>query len=717
LKLPLKKIVAALLGAAFAACLLGGAAGLVIFQKYKREMPEIADLIENYSPSLPTRIYDRNGELIDTIYVESRDVARIREIPEITKNAFLAIEDKQFYTHHGLHFKRLVGALLANLKAGRTVQGASSITQQLTKNAFLSQERTLTRKIKEAILTFEIERRYTKDEILEKYLNEVNFGSGLYGIKTAAKQYFRKDLNELNVAESALLACIPNRPERYNPRRHLDAAVTRAKRIMAAMRADGRITEAQYQDAIAHEFINADKLPEEFTAGRNVTVIYDREGSSSIHYPDFTNLVTDFLLDKFPGEDVYSGGLTVRTTLDLKMQQEAKKAFDGYELFQKRKNLDGALVTVDPVNGHVITIVGGRNFKSGNFNRATMAKRQVGSSFKPFLYFTAIHYGFETTTVIEDSFFSQGTWTPKNFGNTYLDNVTLQNALDRSLNIVSIKLLKAVGIKALQETAKLVNPDIRVPDNLTAALGSFEATPLQMATGYAVFANGGYVVDPIFVTAVEDKNGNTIYSEEIRQEKTFDSTETSIVTSMLVSSVRSGSSARAAVTTKDKKPIAQGGKTGTTNENRTVWFVGITPEYVTAIYVGRDDNGPVADITGGTGAAPLWRNYYKKIIDDGLYLPGEFSFLDNHLKNGDLLLQRIDPVTGLLSDSGKEYVVRETGMQIESDVKYARGIAGVLGFNTDITDEEGGPRLPGEEENGGVGAEDDPTYGEILERQ
>ncbi|MDR1835735.1 MAG: penicillin-binding protein [Fusobacteriaceae bacterium] len=712
MKIPFKKIILFLLALGFIGALGGAAAGFFIFQKYKKEIPDIAELIENYSPSLPTRIYDRNNELIDTIYVESRDVARISEIPDIAKNAFLAIEDKQFYKHHGLHFKRLAGALLANFKAGRTVQGASSITQQLTKNAFLSQERTLSRKIREAILTFEVERRYTKDEILEKYLNEVNFGSGLYGIKTAARQYFRKNLNELNVAEAALLACIPNRPERYNPRRHLKEAETRAKRIVEEMRKDRRINESQYEEALRHKFINEKDASADFVADRDTTVIYDREGGTSINYPDFTNIVTDFLLEHFPEQQVYSGGLTVHTTLDLNLQKSAKNVFENYDLFQKRKYLNGALVTIDPANGHIVNIVGGRDFKSGNFNRATMAKRQVGSSFKPFLYFTAIRNGFETTTVIEDSYFSQGNWAPRNFGGGYYDNVTLQTALDRSLNIVSIKLLKAVGLKAFRDTTAVINPAIKIPDNLTAALGSFEATPLQMAIAYAIFANGGYVVDPILVTAVEDKNGNPIYSEEIRKEKVFDSIDTSIVTSMLISSVRSGSSSRAAVTTKDNKQIAQGGKTGTTNENRTVWFVGITPEYVTAIYVGRDDNGKVPDLTGGAGAAPLWRNYYKKIIDAGYYIPGEFSYLDNHLKNGELIRQQVSPVNGLTSDDGKSYVVRSIGMQLETEVKYARGIAGVLGIQT----EEGTVSLPGEEEQRGATTEEDPTYEDIINR-
>ena len=663
--------------------LLVGIAGVGFFviemNKYYRELPDIAELIENYSPSLPTNIYDRNGDLIDTLYVESRDIVKINEVPEVTKNAFMAIEDKQFYHHHGIHPKRVIGALVANYNAGRTVQGASSITQQLAKNAFLSRERTLSRKIKEAIITIEIERRYTKDEILEKYFNEINFGGGSYGIKTAAKQYFNKDISELSLPESALLAGIPNRPERYNPRRHLDEAMKREKLVLSEMLKDGRITEEDYNIALNHQFILEGELPEDYVPDPNTTVIYNRRGETAKKYPDFTNIVEEFLGDNFNEKEIYSGGLKVYTTMDSKMQDIAKETFENYSLFKQRSYLNGGMATIDPRNGHIMSIIGGRDFKTGNFNRATMAKRQVGSSFKPFLYFTAILNGMETTTVIEDSFFAQGKWVPKNYGGKYSRSITLQSALDRSLNIVSIKLLKKLGTEAFKDVAGKINPEIKIPDNLTAALGSFEASPLQMAQSFSIFSNGGYVIDPVVVTSVEDRYGNILYTNEPRKDKVFDSVDTSVITSMLRSSVVRGSSARASVYTKDKKRIAQGGKTGTTNQNRTVWYVGITPEYVTAIYVGRDDNKPVGGITGGSGAAPLWSKFYQTLINSGLYFPGEFSFLEDHLKNGELYRQYVDPIDGFLVSGGREYIVRSSGLQLERGGKYSRGVAGVLG--------------------------------------
>ena len=653
---------------------------LGVVNKYSKEIPDIVNLIEDYSPSLPTILYDRNGEVIDTIYRESRDTAKLNEIPLHSRNAFLAIEDKQFYSHHGIHIKRLIGAIVANIRNGRAVQGASSLTQQLARNAFLSHERKLSRKIKEAIITFEIERRYTKDEIFEKYLNEIYFGAGSYGIKTAAKQLYRKDISEVNIAESALLAGIPNRPEKYNPRKNLEASLKRSNLIISEMYKDNLITKEEYEEAKNHKFINEDKLPKGFKLDKNTTIIYNRKSDVTINYPDFSNIVEEFLVDKFGENMVYTGGLRVHTTLDLEMQKTAKEIFENYEFFKKNNDLQGGMATIDPNNGHVISLIAGRGFKSGNFNRATMARRQLGSSFKPFLYFTAIENGMEMNSVVEDSFVSFGSWTPKNYGSKYSNNVTLLNALDRSLNIVSIKLLQKIGTKTFKENVAKLDSSLNIPDDLTASLGSFENTPLQHAIDYSIFSNGGYVVEPVTVIEVEDRYGNSIYQNTPRKEKVFDSINTSIITFMLKSSVQYGSSSRASVYTKDKNRIEQGGKTGTVNDNRTIWFAGITPDYVTTIYIGYDDNRSIkGNVTGGSGVAPLWAKYYQTLIDKGLYVPSTFSFLENHLKNGDFNLQTLAINNGLISESGREFLVRKGKLQMESEMKYANGIAGIFG--------------------------------------
>ena len=650
--------------------------------KYYKELPDISTLIEDYSPSIPTTVYDRKGRVIDVISREKRETAKFREIPQNLKNAFLAIEDKQFYSHHGIHYKRLLGAVVANVKSGAAVQGASSFTQQLARNAFLSHEKSIARKIKEALITFEIERKYTKDEIFEKYLNEIYFGAGAYGVKTAAEQFYKKDISQINLAEAALLAGIPNRPETYNPSKKLNNSLKRMRLILSEMYKDGMITKDEYDKAIAHKFYNEDNLPKDFALDEDTTIVYNKRSEVEYNVPDFSGLVENILLENFDEDLIYTGGLKVYTTLDLDMQKIAKETFENYSFFKKegREGLQGGMVTVDPNNGHVISIVAGKDFKAGGFNRATMAKRQLGSSFKPFLYFTALQNGYELNSVIEDRYLQYGKWIPKNYGNRYNKNLTLLTALDRSVNTVSIQLLDKVGISTVKRNIAKLDADLKIPDDLTASLGSFENTPLQHALNYSVFANGGYKVAPIIVTSVIDKYGNTLYEELPKKEKIYDSLDTSLITYMLKSSVMFGSSGRAAVYDSNKRRIEQGGKTGTTNENRTLWFAGITPNYVTTIYIGYDNNKPITgDVSGGNGVAPLWAQYYQKLVDSNLYdTKAKFSFLDNHLKNGDLVMQTLALNTGLKMDKGRDFVIRRGKLELERDDKYSKGIEGIF---------------------------------------
>lgn len=650
--------------------------------KYYKELPDISTLIEDYSPSIPTTVYDRKGRVIDVISREKREVAKFREIPQNVKNAFLAIEDKQFYSHHGIHFKRLAGAIVANVKNGAAVQGASSFTQQLARNAFLSHEKSIARKVKEALITFEIERKYTKDEIFEKYLNEIYFGAGAYGVKTAAEQFYRKDISQIGLAESALLAGIPNRPETYNPSRKLNNSLKRMRLILSEMYEDGMITKEEYDKALAHKFYNENNLPKDFVLDENTTIVYNKRSEVEYNVPDFSGLVENILLENFDEDLIYTGGLKVYTTLDLDMQKVAKETFDNYSFFKKegREKLQGGMITVDPNNGHVISIVAGKDFKVGGFNRATMAKRQLGSSFKPFLYFTALQNGYELNSVIEDRYLQYGKWIPKNYGNRYNKNLTLLTALDRSVNTVSIQLLDKVGISTVKRNVAKLDANLKIPDDLTASLGSFENTPLQHALNYSVFANGGYKVAPVIVTSVVDKYGNTLYEQLPQKEKIYDSLDTSLITYMLKSSVMFGSSGRAAVYDSNKRRIEQGGKTGTTNENRTLWFAGITPNYVTTIYIGYDDNKPITgDVSGGNGVAPLWAQYYQKLVDSNLYdTKAKFSFLDNHLKNGDLVMQTLALNTGLKMDKGRDFAIRRGKLELERDDKYSKGIEGIF---------------------------------------
>ncbi|MCQ9626317.1 penicillin-binding protein [Cetobacterium somerae] len=662
--------------------IVGGIGASLLVNKYYKELPNVSELVENYSPPIPTTIYDRNGQVIDVISKETREPVDIEHIPQNLQNAFIAIEDRQFLTHYGIDPFRILGSAIVNLKSGRAAQGGSTITQQLARNAFLSHEKKFSRKIKEIIITFEIERKYTKDEIMEKYLNEIYFGSGAYGVKTAAYNFFRKDVNNVNLAESALLAGIPNRPNMYNPRTNLERSLVRQRLILKQMLKFGLITEAEYNEALNHKFVNESKASSNDFKDKNTTVVYGAlDKKIEFNAPDFTDLVQKFLFENFEEKQIYNDGLTVQTTLDLNIQKVAKDKFENYPRLKNDKKLQGAMVTIDAKNGEVISIIGGKNFKTGNFNRAVQAKRQVGSSFKPFIYYTALEKGFEENLVVEDSRIVFGTWAPRNFGERYYNGMTLMQGFDKSQNIVSIKLLNKVGIPALMDTMKKIDAGFIVPNNLTAALGTTEGTPLQVAQSYAVFANGGYSIKPFFVMKVTDKFGNTLYEAKPQIEQKFESADIALMTNMMKNSVKQGTSKSAQVKI-NNVPIEQGGKTGTTNNSRTVWYSGMTPDYVTTIYVGYDNNDPLYKATGGGVAAPLWKNFYQEIIEKGYYTPTTFTFLDNHVKNGDLTYQELDPISGLLngSPSDKTFLLRRGRIAVEKDSKYTNGIAGVLGY-------------------------------------
>lgn len=662
--------------------IVGGIGASLLVNKYYKELPNVSELVENYSPPIPTTIYDRNGQVIDVISKETREPVGIEHIPQNLQNAFIAIEDRQFLTHYGIDPFRILGSAIVNLKSGRAAQGGSTITQQLARNAFLSHEKKFSRKIKEIIITFEIERKYTKDEIMEKYLNEIYFGSGAYGVKTAAYNFFRKDVNNLNLAESALLAGIPNRPNMYNPRTNLEKSLIRQNLILKQMLKFGLITEAEYNEALNHKFINESKASSADFKDNNTTVVYGAiDKKIEFNAPDFTDLVGKFLFENFEEKQIYNDGLLVQTTLDLNIQKVAKNKFENYPRLKNDKKLQGAMVTIDAKNGEVISIIGGKNFKTGNFNRAVQAKRQVGSSFKPFIYYTALEKGFEENLVVEDSRIVFGSWAPRNFGERYYNGMTLMQGFDKSQNIVSIKLLNKVGIPALMDTMEKIDAGFVVPNNLTAALGTTEGTPLQVAQSYAIFANGGYSVKPFFVMKVSDKFGNTLYEAKPKIEQKFESANIALMTNMMKNSVKQGTS-RSAQVKINNVPIEQGGKTGTTNNSRTVWYSGMTPDYVTTIYVGYDNNDPLYKATGGGVAAPLWKDFYQEIIEKGYYTPTTFTFLDNHVKNGDLTYQELDPISGLLngSSSDKTFLLRRGRIAVEKDSKYANGIAGVLGY-------------------------------------
>ena len=676
----MKKLLVILLKLIAVLFVVGALAVFAIIIKYRLELPNIQSMVEDYKPQMATTIYDKNNNVVDVLEAESRDAVKLEDVSPYVKEAFLAIEDKKFYSHHGLHFKGIIRAALTNFLKGKATQGGSSITQQLAKNAFLTPERTFSRKVKEAILTYQIERTYTKDEILERYLNEIYFGSGSYGIKNAADQYFRKDPKDLNIAEAALLAGIPNRPTKYDPNRSLDNALHRQQIILKEMFEDGRITKEEYEEALAYKFEleneeNVKNVP------KNTSIIYNRRPKKAYNNPELTTIVENYLAEIYDDEQIYSSGLKIYTTIDLDYQKVARDTFNAYPYF-KNKEINGAMVTLDPFTGGIVSIVGGKNFKAGNFDRATMARRQLGSSFKPFVYLKALESGYEPYSVVVNDFVAYGKWAPKNFDGRYTFNSTLVNSLNLSLNIPAVKLMDAVTVDAFkEEMTDKIKLSSEVQD-LTAALGSVDSTPVNTAANFSIFVNGGYIVKPNIIREIRDNQDILIYVADIEKVKAFDSVDVSVITAMLKSVVSNGIATKARVVDKSGRPIQQGGKTGTTSEHRTTWFVGITPEYVTVCYIGRDDNKTMyGKMTGGSAVAPMWARYYQTLINKGLYTPGKFEFLENYLETGDLVKQNIDIYTGLLDGpNSKEMVIRKGKLQVESAAKYKNGIASLFGL-------------------------------------
>lgn len=617
-----------------------------------RSLPDVEKLVESYSPSIPATIYDSNDKVIDLISKEMREEVALDEMPVYVKDAFVAIEDRRFYKHPGLDPIRLGKATLVNLSQGRAAQGGSTITQQLAKNAFLTNEKKLMRKVKEALIAIEIEKRYSKDEILEKYINEIYFGSGFYGIETASQSIFGKSSSKLSLPEAALLAGIPNRPSYYNPRKNLENAVKRSQLVLLQMRRQELIGEKEYEQALKHRFILEKDLPKNYKKDAETTVIKGKSDSEYLETPEFTDIIEEKLFELFDEKTIYEGGIKVYTTLDLEMQKAALETFNEYEAFKRDPKLQGALITLDSSNGYVKSIVGGKDFKGGNFNRATRAERQPGSAFKPFVYYTALEKGISMNSVWEDSEIKIGKWSPQNYGKTFMGDVTLLEAMEKSINTVAVKVLKEVGVKRVTENVEKTGAQMDIPNNLTTALGTMSTTPYELAKAYIPISNGGYRIKPIFITKVLDRDGHILYEASTKRERVFDSVDVSLIVHMMKGVIANGSGRSARVTKTNGTPMEQGGKTGTTNGFKSAWYAGITPEYVTTVYLGYDDNSPMPyGSTGGRLAAPLWKRYYKRMVDRGIYKPGRFEFLDENIKNGDLALVDIDSRTGFAGEA------------------------------------------------------------------
>lgn len=555
--------------------------GLVWFL-WGNELKKVSAQIDHFQPRFTTRIYDSKGRLVDEVFVENREFASLDEIPEILKKAFIASEDQHFYSHPGVDLTGIVRALLANIARGWGAEGASTITQQLARNQFLELKKTFDRKIKEALLAILLERKYPKEKILEAYLNQIYFGHGAYGVKSAARVFFGKDLSELNLAECAMLTGIARSPYNFSPYINFEAAQRQQRRVLERMQELGFITQEQKEKALATPIVLS--------------------GLEKKHSPApyFTDFVLKELLKLYDEEIVFGGGLKVYTTLDLDLQKKAEETL-------LESGFQGAVLCMDPTTGFIKAMVGGRDYQESKFNRAYQAYRQPGSTFKPFIYTAAMDSGFTpSSTIIDEPITFPNGWEPQNYDRRFSGEVTLREGLEKSINIVAIKLLQEVGINKVIEYARKMGIQGPLRKDLSLALGTSEVTLLELVKAYSAFANQGKVPQPVAILRVEDFDGRVIYSGSpaIRQAI---SPQTAYVMARLMEGVILRGTGRRAYF---GRPA--GGKTGTTEDYVDAWFIGFSPQLVCGVFLGNDDRTPLGPSrTGGVIAAPI----FKKIME------------------------------------------------------------------------------------------------------
>lgn len=566
------------------------------------EVSNSSDKIIHYKPKLTTRIYDKNEILLANIFEEHhRFYATYDEIPTRLIEALVAIEDTTFFEHYGINIEAIFRAIIKDIKAMKLVEGASTITQQLVKNLVLSREKKIVRKIKEMLIAFKIETLLTKEQILERYLNEVFFGHGYYGVKTAALGYFRKRLDELSLKEMAILVGLPKAPSSYDPTKHLVLSLGRANTVLGRMKKLGWISEEMYKQATAE----VPKIYDDTLSKNQSPFIVDEAIKQGMRLYD----------------DFKTGGYKVYLSIDLDLQEKAQESLiKGHDNIIKRNkdinatNLEGAMVVMENETGNVLALVGGVDYQKSSFNRAIQSKRQPGSSFKPFVYMVALNQGYSTQSKIADisrTYDMQDKdekWKPKNYGGNFKGLITLKDAITKSVNLATINLVNSIGLDTLK--LKLESYGFKnLPFDLSLSLGSFGISLYDFAGFYSIFSNYGKKVEPRIITKVIDFKGNIkefqpVYTQITSPEQSF------LVIDMLRNVVSSGTGRGAYL-----KDIQIAGKTGTTNDTVDALFCGFTPEVEVLIWYGNDDNTPIAKReTGGRAATPVFKDFISYYI-------------------------------------------------------------------------------------------------------
>jgi penicillin-binding protein 1A len=712
-----------------AGVLAAGIAGFVLYREISADLPPVDQLL-TYQPPEATRVFAEDGTLIGEFYVERRYVIPLSRLPGHVRLAFLAAEDSDFYRHRGDDPSSIGRPFYTNLVKHSVRQGGSTITQQVVKTLLLTPERSYERKAKEMILSLRLETKLTKDDILYLYVNQIYFGAGAYGIAAAARTFFDCDVEDLTIAQAALLAGLPQRPSEYDPQRHPKQANGRKRYVLERMRDEHFITEAEYVDAINEPI-----------------VVAPRKTATYLDAPWYTEHVRRLLEERYGGTAAAQLGLRIYTAVDLGMQHAAEEALQhGLQELDRRQGfrgpirhleprkidsylahdatlkspdaptrhavvtavrpnelqvrtpwergsipasaliygksrltpgtfkvgdviavtkssegldgaahfvldqepqVQGALVALDPYTGQVKAMVGGYSFNRSVFNRVVQARRQPGSSIKPLIYAAAMDHGFTPASVVLDAPISfpngsGGMWTPKNYGGKYYGPTPLRTALTKSLNTVTVRLVDSMGLDYTRQYLNKFGFSKPPPRNMSLALGSAEVTPLEMARAYGVFATLGKRFDPLFITAVTDREGRPIDFGNTRPkfERVMSPETAFIMTSMMESVVQKGTGKKASEL---DRPAA--GKTGTTNDTHDAWFVGFTPDLICGVWVGFDSERSLgAKETGGVAAAPIWLEFMKKALDGR-------PVLDFPVPDG-VSFAQIDPGSGLRAVPG-----------------------------------------------------------------
>ncbi len=627
------------------------------------------EVLDDYQPRQTSKLYAADGRFIAELGLERRTLLKLDEIPPLLRNAFVMTEDKRFYQHKGVDFLRIPGAILADIKKRSFAEGFSTITMQLARNIFperLSREKSLVRKLKEAKVARAIEAKYSKEKILELYLNQISLGNGSFGVETAAQRYFGKSARELNLAEAAILAGLPKAPERYNPRRSPERAIQRRNTVIEVMRAQGAVSDADASLAKAYPLQLARKS----------------EAGDVAQY--FVEWVRQQLEQQF-GQRLYEQGLKVYTTLDVDLQSAAERAMENqlraiesgrygafkhpsYEYYMSRAAerageqasanspyLQGAFVALDPRTGAVRALVGGRDFDDSKFNRATQALRQPGSTFKPIVYADMIQNGRPPSYLIDDSPLSVpqsggGSWTPQNYDGRFEGPMPMRRGLYQSRNIVAIKAGMELGAQSVTQMAQKFGITTPIPPYPSIYIGAADVYPIEMIASYSAFATLGTRSSPTAIVRVENAKGDVLWEPAPVRVPVMSPEESWLMVSMMKDVVQRGT---AAGSVGAQFRIPAGGKTGTTNDGSDVWYIGFTSDLVAGVWMGLDRPRSIkSNAQGGILAAPAWTSFMNEVYRRRP-APPDWPRPDG------IVVRQIDPATGMLAGPGCAGVATE----------------------------------------------------------